>query len=317
MKHSTWFRMAWVLLAAAGALVMPQPALANPIVPFTLAFEREGLDLDTGTIVPIEPWTLAVNPADPQPDFVLAYNSERTVCAVVFHNRMNGVEIAFLDGVAFNLVDSADLAGLSFTAAMIDQPFEIGDSVVLRTDMGAHYLLGNPIEDAAGVTFDTQLLDETTAGLLRPATGEPQFVRGGVERAEESQLTSASIPPGLSAGDWRQIRGLIEEDGYSFQPVSDQPNTFTTRNAAHGLHAELDGSGLRLSSSLDDDWDWSLALVAYGYPGALRLAEPGELVAQGNRLEHRRGDLVEWYVNDSGGLEQGFTLVTRPAGERH
>ena len=60
---------------------------------------------------------------------------------MVFQNRLNGVQIAFLDGVAFNMVDSADLAGLSFTAAVIDAPFETGDSVVLRTDTGAHYLL--------------------------------------------------------------------------------------------------------------------------------------------------------------------------------
>ena len=82
MKHSTWFRIAFLPLVAVAALVMPQPALANPIVPFTLAFEREGLDLDTGTIVPIELWTVEVNPTDPQPDLVLGYNSERTVCAV-------------------------------------------------------------------------------------------------------------------------------------------------------------------------------------------------------------------------------------------
>ncbi|MCH7780087.1 MAG: hypothetical protein IH848_04515, partial [Acidobacteria bacterium] len=67
MKHSTWLRSACLLLATAGALVMPQPAMANPIVPFTLEFEREGLDLDSGTIVPIEPWTFAVEPEDPQP----------------------------------------------------------------------------------------------------------------------------------------------------------------------------------------------------------------------------------------------------------
>ena len=77
MKHSQWFRMAGVLLAAVGALVMPQPVLANPIVPFTMGFEREGLDLDTGTIMPIELRTLAVESADPQPALVLAYNSER------------------------------------------------------------------------------------------------------------------------------------------------------------------------------------------------------------------------------------------------
>ncbi len=116
MKHLKWFRKACAPLAAAGAIVVAQPLLANPIVPYTLTFEREGLDLDTGTIVPIDSWTPAEDSANPQPDLVLSYNSERAVCAVVFHNRMNGVEIAFLDGVAFNLVNSGDLAGLSFTA---------------------------------------------------------------------------------------------------------------------------------------------------------------------------------------------------------
>ena len=99
------------LLLVSVLLATPQPALANPIVPVTLGFEREGLDLDTGTIVPIEPWTLAADPADPQPDLVLACNSERTVRTVVFHNQMNGVQIAFLEGVAFNLCESAKTDG--------------------------------------------------------------------------------------------------------------------------------------------------------------------------------------------------------------
>ena len=189
MKHSTWFRIAFLLLAAVGALVMSRPALANPIVPVTLDYEHEGLDLDTGTIVPIDFPLFPVDPANPQPDLVLAYNSERAVCTVVFHNRMNGVEIAFLDGVAFNMVDSADLVGLRFTAAVIDDPFETGDSIVLRTDTGAHYLLGNPIEDAAGVTFDTQLLDETTAGLVRPAAAGSQ-IRRVIDDGQLQTLTS-------------------------------------------------------------------------------------------------------------------------------
>ena len=57
--QSTWFRTICLLLAAAGALAAPQPALANPIVPVTLEFEREGVDLDRGRVVPIEFWTRA------------------------------------------------------------------------------------------------------------------------------------------------------------------------------------------------------------------------------------------------------------------
>ncbi|MHC4789514.1 MAG: FG-GAP repeat protein, partial [Planctomycetota bacterium] len=315
MRYSTRFRT--VLLVAVAAFWVQRPALANPIVPVTLAFEREGVDLDTGTVVPIEPWTLVADPTNPQPDLVLACNSDRAVRAVVFHNRMNGVQIAFVDGVPFNLVGSADLAGLSFTAAVIDEPFETGDSVVLRTDTGAHYLLGNPVEDATGVTFDTQLLEETTAGLVRPETDEPRLARGSVAADKLPRNASPTLPAGLSAADWQQIRWLIEEDGYRFQSVSERPGAFSARNALHGLQAELDGSGLRLSSLGDDAWEWGLDLTAYGYAGALRQAESGELIAQGKRLEHQRGDLVEWYVNDGGGLEQGFTLAVPPAGQRN
>jgi parallel beta-helix repeat protein len=34
----------------------------------------------------------------------------------------------------------------------------------------------------------------------------------------------------------------------------------------------------------------------------------------GNRIEYRRGDLTEWYVNDERGLEQGVTLASSPGG---
>ena len=44
----------------------------------------------------------------------------------------------------------------------------------------------------------------------------------------------------------------------------------------------------------------------------LRVVEPVEPEVNGNRVEYRRGPLVEWYVNDERGLEQGFTLRERP-----
>ena len=36
---------------------------------------------------------------------------------------------------------------------------------------------------------------------------------------------------------------------------------------------------------------------------------------EANRIEYRRGQLVEWYRNDENGLEQGFTLSSPPQGE--
>ena len=33
-----------------------------------------------------------------------------------------------------------------------------------------------------------------------------------------------------------------------------------------------------------------------------------KIVPEKNRIEYRRGDVIEWYVNDQKGLEQGFTI---------
>jgi len=55
-----------------------------------------------------------------------------------------------------------------------------------------------------------------------------------------------------------------------------------------------------------------LAHQRFGYKGAMRTVEKAERVADGNRIEYRRGDLVEWYINDGRGLEQGFTIAAPP-----
>ena len=54
-------------------------------------------------------------------------------------------------------------------------------------------------------------------------------------------------------------------------------------------------------------------LTGYGYGHRLQKPVSARLVGTANRLEYRRGDLTEWYLNGSQGLEQGFTLAHRPA----
>ena len=57
-----------------------------------------------------------------------------------------------------------------------------------------------------------------------------------------------------------------------------------------------------------------MRLIGIGAPGQVSLVQPGERFVDGNRLEYRRGEVTEWYINDERGLEQGFTLNTPPAG---
>ena len=55
-------------------------------------------------------------------------------------------------------------------------------------------------------------------------------------------------------------------------------------------------------------------LSGYGYGDKLNTPAAPKLAADGTRLEYRRGDFTEWYVNGPHGLEQGFTLAKKPTG---
>ena len=61
-----------------------------------------------------------------------------------------------------------------------------------------------------------------------------------------------------------------------------------------------------------------LSLAGVGRGAALERVEPGEIVRdedERSRVWIRRSGIVEWYENSSAGLEQGFALSARPAGE--
>ena len=66
----------------------------------------------------------------------------------------------------------------------------------------------------------------------------------------------------------------------------------------------------------EGSWRWGLRLTGYGYGTEHEKAAEPERVVTGNRIEYRRGGLVEWYVNERRGIEQGFTLSRPPNGRR-
>jgi uncharacterized repeat protein (TIGR01451 family) len=83
-------------------------------------------------------------------------------------------------------------------------------------------------------------------------------------------------------------------------------------NAAQRLTLEFNGSEARLRHP---DGSVNFHLTGYGYGDRLRQPAPAMLTGTGSRVEYERGDLTEWYVNGSQGLEQGFTLAQRPGTE--
>ncbi len=83
-------------------------------------------------------------------------------------------------------------------------------------------------------------------------------------------------------------------------------------NRAHNLRSCFLADGVHVVPRTGDaGWHWGLRLAAYGDPTRLTTAAATNPSVSGNRVEYARDAIIEWYVNDRQGLEQGFTL-TRP-----
>ena len=131
--------------------MVSMPAQAQPVTQ-TLAFESECLDLDAANLVqdcetPEGVW-----------DVIATYHAHRDVHAVVIQNQGNEIEIAVLDGAAFSDVTSDDATGVTFSTERIDWAFDGSFVLLVRTDLGAVFKLGNANETALGVTLDYERL---------------------------------------------------------------------------------------------------------------------------------------------------------------
>ncbi len=163
------------------------------------------------------------------------------------------------------------------------------------------------VETDTHVEFDHQA--PTASSAARQPTGDPAT----------PQRASATLPPeGLSAMDWRQIQSLVQQTAYRVEPAkeADSATALAARNPEQGLRARFAADGIRVSSLAADaaSWELGLKLRGYGYADAIQAVAPAEPVADGHRVAYRRGDLVEWYVNEPRGVEQGFTLAAPPPG---
>ena len=143
---------------------------------------------------------------------------------------------------------------------------------------------------------------------------------GSPVHGEAKASTSAPepIPAGLSAAEWGNIQSAVERATYQVsEGTHDSHHTgaLEAANVRHKLRTEFTPEGVHIvpTGQRQPAWQWGMTLRAYGYEGDPITAEAVQPIADGNRVEYRRGPLVEWYVNDGRGLEQGFTLTERPS----
>ncbi len=130
------------------ALMVSVPVMAVEAI--TMEVESQLLDLDTGTV--LDP-SLEDLIAPAGADIQLAYNADRSPHAVIFPVG-EGVEMSFVASVGFDGISSSDIPNLVFSSEPSDLPFSAEHCVVIRTDQGAVFKLGNAVETGSSVTFN-------------------------------------------------------------------------------------------------------------------------------------------------------------------
>lgn len=111
----------------------------------------------------------------------------------------------------------------------------------------------------------------------------------------------AEVPPGLQKAyqQARQQIEVIEEKG--------EPIRWRAFNSTNNLNVDFDGKSI-VARSLKDDWRLSMELIQLGEADELKPASKPSVHLKDNRITYDRGNIKEWYINDTKGLEQGFTL---------
>ncbi len=110
-------------------------------------------------------------------------------------------------------------------------------------------------------------------------------------------VSPAALPQGLTIADWTQIRAEYERHRHAMFPAG---NGYVARGFEQQWLAHFDSRGFLVKPD-NHQWSWGLQLL--NVSGAARM------IAEGNRLTYRwSADLDEWFVNDTRGLEHGFTL---------
>ena len=116
-------------------------------------------------------------------------------------------------------------------------------------------------------------------------------------RSEERSLA-------LPAGSLAKISATLGRNDARYQIAAN--GQLEARNPVQPLRANFAREGIRVEA--DAGARWSLAMRGWGYGDHLAQVRSAEPRRDGNRVEYRRGSLVEWYVNGPAGLEQGFTI---------
>jgi len=132
----------------------------------------------------------------------------------------------------------------------------------------------------------------------------------------EGQVPDGKVPEGLSGGDWSSIQAAYQAGRHAITASPGQPGTWTAYNPGQQWTTRFDGRGFDTQPQ-GADWQWGLQLQRWGLAGAEQAIDgTAAMQLNGQRSSYRwTTGLEEWYVNDTRGLEHGYIVHQRPAGD--
>ena len=148
----------------------------------------------------------------------------------------------------------------------------------------------------------------------------------GVLRPMESPLASPSsptrtgiaerLPAGMERSDWQGILAAHQEWRLGIRPETTQEgqSAWKSFNPGTGLWASFTERGGEVRPE-SGDWHWGLELTSYGVGTERRSLNhrSPRVEVEGKRIGYDwDGNLEEWYLNETGGLEHGYTIQERP-----
>ena len=146
------------------------------------------------------------------------------------------------------------------------------------------------------------------AGLRRIAAALASLAAlplAGAQDTGQDAALSAAIDRALSETYYEAVWQV----GTPFEGVE---GAWQAPNAAQDMRTWFLEDGVAIAPKSDQDWSLALSLREVRRGSAAETVEPGTVHAEGDRVELRRDEIVEWYENDERGLEQGFDLSERP-----
>ena len=162
------------------------------------------------------------------------------------------------------------------------------------------------------------------AALLGPllAASTPSLPIAAGEQPEAQSSAAGEDRPATTATEatWsRQAEESIHDSEYEITwqeetYLDDLARGWQAPNRAHGFRTYFTESGIRVipRASGKPAWEWGLSLIGYGRGERIARVSPASIYPRGSRIEYRRVQIAEEYLNEERGIEQRFTLTAPP-----